>query len=138
MNHREGNKLQLQFSKTKRMKILNSRKAVPTTTVLKQVEIGHRQHSLHCSRTLEGLIIYGLSPRNNDLAQTGNPISSIFLTWFAISQGIVKGWQFFLGRHCLPASLKHVNCWNLHERYDSSSLTKVGSETRLVKLIFFN
>lgn len=49
----------------------------------------------------------------------------------------MKGWQFFLGRHCLPASLKHVNCWNLHEKYDSSSLTKVGSETRLVKLIFF-
>lgn len=77
-------------------------KAVPTTTV-REVEIGHRPPSLHCSITLEGLIIYGLSPRNNDLAQTGNPISSIFLTWFAVSQGIVEGWQFFRGRSCLPA-----------------------------------
>lgn len=47
----------------------------------------------------------------------------------------MQGWHFFLGRHCLPDSLKRVNCWNLHQKYDSSSLTKVGSEIRWVKLI---
>lgn len=110
-------------------------KAVPTTAV-QEVEIGHRQSSLHCSRTLEGLIIYGLSPRNNDRVQTGNPISCILLTHCAISFGDCARVATFLGRHCLPASFRHVNFWNLHQKYDSSFLKKVSSRIRQGKLTF--
>lgn len=42
------------------------------TTVIKEVELGQEQSFLHCSRTLEGLKIYGLPPRNNDLVQKCN------------------------------------------------------------------
>lgn len=73
-------------------------------TVLTAAVTTVKQPYLYCSRTLEGLIIYGLSPRNNDLVQAGNPISYILLKWDAISsRDCIRATTFLEGSVSLPA-----------------------------------
>lgn len=54
------------------IKVHQLRNIIIATTVIKEVELGQEQAFLHCSRTLEGLKIYGLPTRNNDLVQKCN------------------------------------------------------------------
>lgn len=78
--------------------------------MIKEVEVGQDWSFLHCSRTLEGLKIYGLPPRNSDLVQKCNKTPTLLYLpklLHAISfSDCISVTTFQSHRNCLSAKMK--------------------------------